>query len=142
MILPNPAHPAASGLEVGSYGSLVGKFGEGVRFDDLLGMDAGDNRRTFHRPQIGLVCFDLLACDRDQQYLMLPSVVEWLPAAHLAWFVIDAAAEFNLSAFYAGFPRIGCLPKNILNRSISSLRERGLFLTKSRRSSPLSSGFY
>jgi transposase len=35
--------------------------------------------------------------------LLPPDVREWLPAAHLAWFVIDAVAEMDLSAFYAAY---------------------------------------
>ena len=31
---------------------------------------------------------------------MPPDVREWLPADHLAWFVMDAVAEMDLSAFY------------------------------------------
>jgi transposase len=41
-----------------------------------------------------------VACDREQSFLMPPDVREWLPANHLAWFVIDAVAEMNLDAFY------------------------------------------
>jgi hypothetical protein len=33
--------------------------------------------------------------------LLPPEVRGWLPADHLAWFVIDAVAEMDLSAFYA-----------------------------------------
>ncbi len=40
--------------------------------------------------------------DRDQQFLMPPSVAEWLPEGHLAWFVLDVVAELDLSGFYAG----------------------------------------
>jgi hypothetical protein len=32
-----------------------------------------------------------------------PDVREWLPADHLAWFVIDAVAQMDLSAFYAAY---------------------------------------
>jgi transposase len=36
--------------------------------------------------------------------VLLPrDVREWLPADHLAWFVIDAVAEMDLSAFYAAY---------------------------------------
>src|SRR5829696_3785221 len=42
-----------------------------------------------------------VACDREQVFLMPPDVREWLPEGHLAWFVIDAVAELDLSAFYA-----------------------------------------
>ena len=42
-----------------------------------------------------------VACDREQSFLMPPDVREWLPANHLAWFVIDAVGEMNLDAYYA-----------------------------------------
>jgi transposase len=35
--------------------------------------------------------------------LLPPDVREWLPGDHLAWFVIDAVAEMDLSAFYAAY---------------------------------------
>src|SRR5918998_991512 len=44
---------------------------------------------------------NFLACDREQELLLPPSLREWLPEGHLAWFVIDAVAAFDLSAFYA-----------------------------------------
>src|SRR3954451_15022228 len=40
---------------------------------------------------------------REQGFLLPPDVREWLPADHLAWFVIDAAGEMDLSAFYAAY---------------------------------------
>jgi transposase len=43
----------------------------------------------------------VIACDREQSFLMPPDVREWLPPRHLAWFVIDAVAEMDLEAFYA-----------------------------------------
>jgi len=47
--------------------------------------------------------FNFLACDRSQEYLMPPSVAEWLPADHLAWFLIDAVGQFDLSEFLASY---------------------------------------
>src|SRR5919108_3313939 len=44
-----------------------------------------------------------VACDREQSFLMPPDVREWLPANHLAWFVIDAVGEMDLDAFYAAY---------------------------------------
>lgn len=41
--------------------------------------------------------------DREQLYLMPPSVTDWLPEDHLAWFVLDVVAELDLGAFYAEF---------------------------------------
>ena len=46
---------------------------------------------------------NFLACDRDQELLLPPSLREWLPGGHLAWFVIDAIAALDLSAFYAAY---------------------------------------
>ena len=34
---------------------------------------------------------------------MPPSLLEWLPESHLAWSVIHAVTQFNLSAFYADY---------------------------------------
>ena len=44
---------------------------------------------------------NFLVCDRDQELLLPPSLGEWLPEGHLAWFVIDAVAALDLSAFFA-----------------------------------------
>src|SRR5918994_1214539 len=43
---------------------------------------------------------NFVACDRDQELLLPPSLRDWLPEGHLAWFVIDAVAQLDLSAFY------------------------------------------
>src|SRR4051794_29793096 len=40
---------------------------------------------------------------REQGFLLPPDVREWLPADHLAWFVIDAVAEMDLLALYAAY---------------------------------------
>ena len=50
---------------------------------------------------------NFLPCERDQQYLMPPSLRDWLPADHLSWFVADAVAQMDLSAFYAAYRRDG-----------------------------------
>ena len=50
---------------------------------------------------------NFVACDRQQQYLMPPSIAEWLPEGHLAWFVLDAVSEMDLSAFYARYRHDG-----------------------------------
>ncbi len=41
--------------------------------------------------------------DRDQGFLLPPSVRDWLPEDHLAFFVVDVVAELDLTAFYAAF---------------------------------------
>ena len=48
-----------------------------------------------------------IACDREQSFLMPPDVREWLPAGHLAWFVLDAVAEMDLGVFYAAYRHDG-----------------------------------
>lgn len=39
--------------------------------------------------------------------MLAPDVRDWLPEGHLAWFVLDAVAEMDLSAFYAAYRRDG-----------------------------------
>ena len=46
---------------------------------------------------------NFLACDREQELLLPPSLREWLPEDHLAWFVIEAVAAMDLAAFYAAY---------------------------------------
>ncbi len=46
---------------------------------------------------------NFLACDREQELLLPPSLREWLPESHLAWLVIDAVGQLDLGAFYAGY---------------------------------------
>jgi transposase len=44
---------------------------------------------------------NFLACDREQELLLPPSLREWLPDDHLVWFVLAAVDELDLSGFYA-----------------------------------------
>ena len=50
---------------------------------------------------------NFIECDREQLLLMSPSLREWLPEDHLAWFVIDAVGDMDLSAFYARYRQDG-----------------------------------
>ena len=45
--------------------------------------------------------YNFISCDRDQQFLMPPSLDEWLPKDHLARFVVEMVGMLNLSAFLA-----------------------------------------
>jgi transposase len=49
------------------------------------------------------MAYNFLAVERDQVYLLPPSVADWLPEDHLAWFVLDAVDEMDLASFYAGY---------------------------------------
>ena len=46
---------------------------------------------------------NFIACDREQELLLPPSLREWLPEEHLAWFVLDAVEQMDLAAFYAAY---------------------------------------
>jgi len=43
----------------------------------------------------------------DQSFLMPPSVSDWLPKDHLAWFVIDAVRQIDFESFYECYPSDG-----------------------------------
>src|ERR687892_2729909 len=46
---------------------------------------------------------NFLSCDREQDFLMPPSVAEWLPAGHLAWYLLEVVERLELEAFYGGY---------------------------------------
>src|SRR3954453_1701366 len=46
---------------------------------------------------------NFLSCDRDQDFLLAPSVRDWLPEDHLAWFVIEVLERLDLSAIYVEY---------------------------------------
>lgn len=49
------------------------------------------------------MAYNFVAADREQLMLMPPSVADWLPEDHLAWFVLDVVAELDLTDFYSGY---------------------------------------
>jgi transposase len=44
--------------------------------------------------------YNFLGCDRDQPFLLPPDLRDWLPRAHLAWFILDAVDQLDLAPFY------------------------------------------
>src|SRR5215217_3523590 len=46
---------------------------------------------------------NFVVCDREQELLLPPSLREWLPEDHLAWLVLEAVGELDLSAFYRAY---------------------------------------
>ena len=44
-----------------------------------------------------------MGCDREQVFLMPPSLRDWVPDGHFVWTVLDAVAELDLSAIYADY---------------------------------------
>jgi transposase len=49
------------------------------------------------------MAYNFLACDRDQAFLLPPDVREWLPADHLAWFVLDVVDQLDLGPFLKAY---------------------------------------
>ncbi len=45
------------------------------------------------------MAFNFRAVDRDQQFLMPPSMADWLPEDHLAWFLFEVVEQLDLSQF-------------------------------------------
>lgn len=43
---------------------------------------------------------NFIACDRDQQFLLPPSLNDWLPEGHLARFIVGVMEQLDLTAFY------------------------------------------
>jgi transposase len=58
---------------------------------------AGLNQLTSGMPQ------NFIESSRDQAFLLPPSLRDWLPGDHLAWFVIEAVDQIELSAFFAAY---------------------------------------
>jgi transposase len=46
---------------------------------------------------------NFIACDREQELLLPPSLREWLAEDHLAWFVLDAVEQIDLNAVYESY---------------------------------------
>ena len=46
------------------------------------------------------MAYNFLPCDRNQVYLLPPSLADWLPQDHLAWFVLDTVEQIDLKQFY------------------------------------------
>ncbi|CAN5650490.1 IS1182-like element ISMac1 family transposase [soil metagenome] len=47
------------------------------------------------------MAYNLIPVEREQQFLMPPSLRQWLPQNHLAWFVLDTVESLDLKGFYA-----------------------------------------
>jgi transposase len=46
---------------------------------------------------------NFIDCDREQAFLLPPSLRDWLAEDHLAWFVVDAVERMDLAAFYVAY---------------------------------------
>ena len=46
-------------------------------------------------------------CNRNQAFLLPPSLKEWLPEGDLAWFILDAVQQMDLTAYYEKYREDG-----------------------------------
>lgn len=53
------------------------------------------------------MAFSYLSVDREQQFLLPPSVRDWLPEGHLAWFVLEVLDRLDTSVLHARHPNDG-----------------------------------
>ena len=53
------------------------------------------------------MAYNFLSWEREQGYLMPPSMREWLSEGHLAWFIVDAVEEMDIREFYAAYRNDG-----------------------------------
>ncbi len=63
--------------------------------------------------------YNFIDCDRDQLFLLPPSMRDWLPEGHLVWFILDAVDQMDLSSFYRryradGWGRAAYPPKTMV----------------------------
>ena len=49
------------------------------------------------------MAYNYTACNREQLYLLPPSMRDWLAEDHFVWFLLDAIEEMDLSAFHAPY---------------------------------------
>jgi transposase len=47
--------------------------------------------------------YNFKSVDRETAYLLPPNMREWLPAKHLAWFIVDAVESLDLKKFYLAY---------------------------------------
>jgi transposase len=57
--------------------------------------------------EVHVVAYNLLPVDREQGYLMPPSLREWLAEGDLVWFILDAVDQMDLGEFYATYRNDG-----------------------------------
>jgi hypothetical protein len=49
------------------------------------------------------MAYSFLPCVRDQAFLLPPDLRDWLPAGHLAWFVLDVVDQLDLGPFLKAY---------------------------------------
>lgn len=47
--------------------------------------------------------YNFKPCDREQGYLLPPSLRDWVPDGDLSWFILDAVGQMEVTPFYQGY---------------------------------------
>jgi len=53
------------------------------------------------------MAYNFKECNREQIYLLPPTLQEWLPSTDLVWLLLDAVGEMDLRAFYEKYREDG-----------------------------------
>ncbi|MDI6816666.1 MAG: IS1182 family transposase, partial [Actinomycetota bacterium] len=51
--------------------------------------------------------YNFIGADRNQNYLLPPNIKEWLPKNDLAWFLLDAVDQMDITGFYGKYRKDG-----------------------------------
>lgn len=54
------------------------------------------------------MAYNFIDCNRDDVYFLPPSLHDWLPQGHLAYFIIDAVNQMDLTKLYGKYRLDGC----------------------------------
>jgi hypothetical protein len=46
---------------------------------------------------------NFIVCDREQSFLLPPSLLEWVPEDHLVWTILGAVDELDLTGIYRAY---------------------------------------
>ncbi len=72
---------------------------------DKLNLRKNLHVRVHDFPYDSVVSKRFRVCNLDQEFLLPPSLQDWLPEDHLGRFLTDVANELDLSAIYAEYER-------------------------------------
>jgi len=56
---------------------------------------------------------NFISVDREQVFLLSPSVADWVPEDHLVWSVLEAVEQLDLSGFLRRLPGRWAWPSGI-----------------------------
>jgi DNA-binding NarL/FixJ family response regulator len=69
--------------------------------------------------------YHFLPCERDQLSWLPPALQDWLPEGDLAWFILDAVAQMNVTAIRAVLSGEFFLHPRLVGAVLQNTRETG-----------------